>query len=111
MNEEEEKEQKKKPLKRKPSITTPRLTKEEREFSIQVHQAHFLSLVGSFFLSSAHCDDALLQSLLLSILPSVQIPVKVHLEDHNTFLKWVTSFTMWWNGTFTLVDSVLFHFR
>lgn len=104
--EEENNSEKKKKPKRKASIQTPRLTKEEKEFSTQVQQAHLLSLFGTFFISSFECDDPLLQSLILSILPSIHIPSKKHLEDHESFLKWVSALTMWWSGTFTLVDDV-----
>jgi hypothetical protein len=98
---------KKQKIKKQPSVSTPRLTKEEKELVLQTYKAHLLALVGSFRLASADCDDSLLQALLLSILPSMHVPVKKHINDDDSFMKWLTAVTVWWSGSFTLVETVL----
>jgi len=58
------------------------MTKEEREFAAKVQKAHLLTLFTSFMGLSADCDDPLLQSLILSILPAMHFP------DHKKVLQY-----------------------
>lgn len=50
-------------------VKVRRATKEEKEAAIALHNAHLLSLIGSYLLHSRASDNKLLQAAVLSIAP------------------------------------------
>lgn len=69
----EESEANPKKRKRVSDVKIRRATKEEKEAAIALHQAHLLTLIGSYLVHSRAADSTLLQATVTSLVPTEAI--------------------------------------
>lgn len=101
-----EKEEKAK-KKRKSKPAAPRMTKEQREFAKEVHEAHVLALTASGLYMNQRCDDTLLRALVLSIIPEMHVKKAKAIRSHESFVNFFESLVVWYHGTIEVVSEAV----